>query len=117
MSEIEILYGESERKSRSLESSLYSKTAALESALADGLLGRQELEGVRIELSNLHQALSQLQWRSERDRKTFLDAAGESKSKSESRCRSKNRSRNESESRSRNRSRNRSKYKSKCKSR
>ena len=74
---MEILYGESERKNNALESALYSKTAALESSLADGLLGRQELEGVRMELANLHQALSQLQWRSERDRKTFQDAAGE----------------------------------------
>ena len=76
LAETEAFLSESQAKNSSLESELYARTANLEANTADSLLTAQELEGLRKQLANLHEALRQLQWRSERDLKTFHDAAG-----------------------------------------
>ena len=76
LTETEAYLSDSQAKNSSLESELYTRTAALEACTADSLLAAQELEGLRKQLANLHEALRQLQWRSERDLKTFHDTAG-----------------------------------------
>ena len=76
LAETESYLSESQTKNSLLESELYTRTAALEASTADSLLTAQELDGLRKQLANLHEALRQLQWRSERDLKTFHDTAG-----------------------------------------
>jgi flagellar motility protein MotE (MotC chaperone) len=76
LTETEAFLSDSQAKNASLESELYTRTAALEACTADSLLAAQELDGLRKQLANLHEALRQLQWRSERDLKTFHDTAG-----------------------------------------